>query len=109
MPKPSAAIALPITGLRSRLVISPTAFTWPAFSAINAITAGSTSKMKVRLNDGAWNPTTPVALSLCGGKPNQSASLTGPQLTRSCVVTSSAAASNDVIWPNIESASHDST
>src|SRR3712207_1485666 len=43
VPTPSAKTARPSTGSRSRLVISPTAFTWPAFSAISAMTAGSTS------------------------------------------------------------------
>src|SRR4051812_50159624 len=39
---PSAAMARPSTGSRSRLVIALTALTWPAFSAMSAITAGGT-------------------------------------------------------------------
>ena len=87
VPKPSAAIARPITGSRSRPVISATALTWPVFSAISAITAGSTSSANVTLKDGACQPVMPAAASLCGGKPTQSAALTPAQLSRSWVST----------------------
>ena len=57
VPTPSAATARPSTGSRSVLVISATALTWPMFSATSAITAGSTSRMKVIENDGRCQPT----------------------------------------------------
>ena len=91
--KPSAASARPIIGSRFVPVISATAFTWPAFSAIRAMTPGRTRTMNVRLNDGAWMPTTPLASSEKGGNPNQGAEATPSQLTRKCSVTSPAVGS----------------
>ena len=44
VPTPSAAIARPMYGSRSRLVIAATALTCPVFSATSAMTAGSTSR-----------------------------------------------------------------
>ena len=85
--RPSAAIARPITGSRSWPVISATALTCPVFSAISAITAGSTRSVNVRLKEGAWMPVIPCARSLRGGKPNQSAAWTPAQLSRSWVPT----------------------
>ena len=57
MPTPSAAMARPITGSRSVLVISATALTWPVFSAMRAMTAGTTRRMAAIENDGACQPT----------------------------------------------------
>ena len=55
------------------MVISATALTWPVFSAIRAITPGSTSRMKVSDRLGPWTTETPSARSPLG-KPIQSAS-----------------------------------
>src|SRR2546421_737350 len=112
VPTPSAAMARPITGSRSVCVISATALTCPVFSAISAITDGSTSRMNTTLKCGRGQPTTSLPsgpVVVCGGNPNQSAALTPAQLTRSCVVTFWAAASYDVILPNATSKTHDST
>src|SRR5262245_4530704 len=113
VPTPSAAIALPITGSRSVLVISATALTCPVFSAISAITAGSTSRMKTMLNDGRCQPTlTPCPSgpnTLRAGKPNQSAAFTPDQSTRLCSVTACALGENELILPNTRSKIHDST
>ena len=79
------------------------------FSAISAITAGSTSSTKATLKSGRCQPTTWFARSVCGGKPNQGADETPAQLTRRWVVTLPAAASYDVIWPKPLSKIHDST
>ena len=49
VPTPSAMIARPIIGSRSRSVIAATALTWPVFSAISAITAGRQSRIAVPL------------------------------------------------------------
>src|SRR6478736_3291804 len=57
VPMPSAAMARPMYGSRSAFVISATALTWPVFSAMSAMTAGSTSRMAATENDGAWMPT----------------------------------------------------
>ncbi len=84
--KPSPASARPMYGSRSSPVISATALTWPAFSAINAMTPGRTRMMNVRLNDGAWMPTIPLASSENGGRPNHDADCTESQLTRKCSV-----------------------
>jgi hypothetical protein len=83
VPTPSAPMARPITGSRSRSVISATALTCPVFSATSAMTAGSISSTNARLNVGPCQPTIPLAKSLCGGKPSQSAASTPLQLTRS--------------------------
>jgi hypothetical protein len=109
---PSAAIARPITGSRSVPVISATAFTWPVFSAMSAITAGSTSSTKVSLMSGkcqpaiSW-PSGPTVV--CGGKPTQSAARTPSQFTRQWVVAWLAAGSKEVICPKTRSNSHEST
>ena len=42
--------------------------------------------MNVRLNDGAWIPTIPLASSENGGNPNHDADCTESQLTRKCSV-----------------------
>ena len=89
------------------MVISATALTWPVFSATRAITAGSTSRTKARLNDGRCQPTTWFARSVCGGNPNQGADETLSQLTRRWVVTWPAAASYDVIGPKPRSKIHE--
>src|SRR3954454_19386813 len=70
---PSAAIARPSTGSRSRLVIAATALTCPAFSAMRAMIAGSTSSEKFTEKLGAVKV----------GRPNQSALLTAAKLIRS--------------------------
>src|SRR5664280_357768 len=92
-PAPSAAIARPRYGSSFSPVISATAFTWPVFSAISAMTTGSETSTNARLNVGRWNPTTLVAAlssqfdrSLTGGRPNQLALFTLVQSTRKWVV-----------------------
>src|SRR3954453_4379029 len=71
---PSAAVERPRYGSRSRLGIALTAFTCPAFSAISAITAGSTSSEKLTEKLGAVK----------FGRPNQSAFPTVENEMRSC-------------------------
>ena len=90
-------------------VISPIALTCPAFSAISAITPGTTSSTKASEKSGAWMPTTPAASSVMGGSPNQAASATPDQSTRMCSVTSPAVALNDVIGPVTRSNTQDRT
>src|SRR5258707_462915 len=72
---PSAAIARRITGSRSVLVISATAFTCPAFSATRAMTAGSTSRTKATLKSGRCQPgiSLPPTTAVLAGNPNQCA------------------------------------
>ncbi len=114
---PSAVTARPTYGSRSVPVISPTAFTCPMFSAINAITAGRTSSTAEVLKSGAWKL----------GSPNQGAEDTASKLTRSCgkavatqyVPSAGQAApaasrrlapgSTDVTGPAVMSSSHDRT
>ena len=76
VPTPSAKMARPIIGSRSVLVMAPTALTWPVFSAISAMTAGSTRMIAENLKSGAVR----------SGKPIHDASLTASKLTRWCVV-----------------------
>ncbi len=109
--RPSAAIARPITGSRSVPVISATALTWPAFSAISAITAGSTSRMKANLKSGRCQPATSLPSApvvVCGGNPNHEAAFTPDQSTRSWLVACVAPPSTDVIGPAVRSSSQDS-
>ena len=110
VPKPSAAIARPITGSRSSPVISATALTWPMFSAISAITPGSTSRMKVIEKLGPCTSPTPSA-SVPLGEPTQSAALTAGQADqRSCSVASvRPAPTTELIGPKMTSKSHEST
>ncbi|MBB6419152.1 hypothetical protein HDC93_004754 [Streptomyces sp. AK010] len=75
--RPSPSTARPSTGSRFSPVISPTALTCPVFSAINAITPGSTSSAAETLKDGECRV----------GSPNQSAEATESSCTRACVVT----------------------
>jgi hypothetical protein len=70
VPTPSATTARPMTGSRSRLVISATALTWPTFSATSAMTAGCTSRLKFSEKLGAVK----------SGRPNQSASADGVEV-----------------------------
>jgi hypothetical protein len=85
---PSAKMPRPRYGSRSRRVISLTALTCPAFSAMSAMTAGRASTMKL-----PWK---------CGnvwcGSPNQSACDTPLKLVRKCVDTLPVA-SGAVIMP----------
>src|SRR5215467_12161016 len=71
VPRPSPINARPRYGSRSSPVISETAFTWPEFSAIRAITDGITSRMKVRLNAGRCGPVSVpnVGLTVVVGTP----------------------------------------
>src|SRR3954454_4829575 len=71
---PSSAMARTRYGSRSRMVIALTALTCPAFSAINAITAGSTISEKLTEKLGAVK----------FGRPNQSAFSTVENEMRSC-------------------------
>ena len=89
VPTPSAMIARPIIGSRSVRVISATALTWPVFSAISAITAGSTSRIADPWNDGAWK----------SGSPIQAAAFTPSNETRGCVSTFPAPGLNAVMSP----------
>src|SRR5665647_25563 len=86
-----AALVAILFGLSPKFgaVISATAFTWPVFSAISAMTTGSETNTNARLNDGRWKPTTLVAAlsfqfarSDTGGRPNQLALATFDQSTR---------------------------
>ncbi len=98
VPTPSAKIARPMTGSRSRLVMAATALTCPAFSAMSAMTAGSTSRLKLTEKLGAVND----------GRPIQSAAPTEAKLMRSCVLTTPAP-SGLVIGPDTTSSTIDST
>ena len=65
-----------MTESRSCPVISATALTWPVFSAIRAITAGSTSRIAVIVKVGVCHPTTSLPsapVTVCVGKPNHEA------------------------------------
>ena len=69
-----------MTGSRSWPVISATALTWPVFSAISAMTAGSTSRIAAMVKVGVCHPTTSLpsaATTVCDGKPNHEASADG--------------------------------
>jgi hypothetical protein len=79
------------------LVISATALTCPVFSAISAMTAGSTSRLKLSEKDGAMK----------SGRPNQAASVTELKLIRSRVLTVPVP-SGEVIWPAVTSSRTDS-
>ena len=99
MPTPSAMIARPMYGSRSRLVIAATALTCPVFSATSAMTAGSTSSAKLSEKLGAVKV----------GSPNQSASDRPERFRRSCSVASVAPPSTEVIGPAVTSSSHEKT
>ena len=86
-----------MTGSRSRLVIAATALTWPAFSAMRAMTAGSTSRLKFSEKLGAVKV----------GRPIQSAAPTASKLIRSCVLTTPAP-SGEVMGPEARSSTIDS-
>ena len=100
-----------MTGSRSWPVISATALTWPVFSAMSAMTAGSTSRIAVTVKLGVCHPTTSLpsaATTVCDGKPNHAASPTSEVSQRRCVVASVAPPSTEVIWPTVLSSSQDS-
>ncbi len=69
---PSAPIAVPSLSSSGSPVISPTAFTWPAFSAIRAITTGRATRIADHRNSGACSE----------GSPIQSASATAERSNR---------------------------
>ena len=99
MPTPSAMIARPMSGSRSRLVIAATALTCPAFSATSAMTAGSTSSEKLSEKLGAVKVGQPEPVGLATG-PRGSAGRAS--------VASVAPPSTEVIGPAVTSSSQES-
>src|SRR3954454_17430569 len=110
VPNPSAAIARPMYGSRLVFVISATALTWPVFSAMRAMTPGSTSRIAATENDGAWMPTISLPSPPIvddGGRPNHGCAERLSKLVRKWVVTLLAPASKEVIWPKTLSKIHE--
>ena len=99
VPTPSAKIARPMYGSRSRLVISATALTCPAFSATSAMTAGSTSSAEVQREARRGEVGQPEPVGVRDGR---------VRLMRSWVVASVAPPSTEVIGPAVTSSSHES-
>lgn len=80
------------------MVISSTALTCPAFSAMSAMTAGSATRMAEVWNSGAWNV----------GSPIHAASATWERSTRSALTTCPGASwSGTRVAPKTRSNSHD--
>lgn len=95
---PSAAMAVPSLSSSESPVISPTAFTWPAFSAIRAMTTGSATRIADHSKLGAWKD----------GSPIQSASATAERSRRQWS-TASAPPAGEWIFPKTRSSTQDST
>lgn len=63
-PMPSAEIAVPSLSSSGSPVISPTALTWPVFSATRAITTGSATRIADHWKDGPWKCGSPIQSAL---------------------------------------------